>query len=253
MRLRTKPKKPWPHFLEMFSAMKLAIMQPYFFPYIGYFQLIYAVDIFVAYDDVTYIKGGWINRNYLLMDCKPTRFTVPVADASPFRLINKTQVASITWQAKFLKTLHHAYAKAPQFESVYSLVETVVKCVNVHSLAELALYSLTAVMDYLSISTVVRPTSMIYNNAYLKGQERILDICQREKADTYINLPGGRALYEWVVFFEQGVDLRFLQPGKVHYNQFHCNFVPNLSILDVLMFNERETVRELLKICTMIH
>lgn len=232
--------------------MKLAIMQPYFFPYLGYFQLIHAVDTFVAYDDVAYIKRGWINRNFLLMGCNSVRITVPLNNVSQFRPICNTQIAPVLWQHNFLKTLHQAYAKAPQFAQVYALAETVVKR-DYPTVAELALSSLTEVMDYLSLKTTVRPTSRIYRNNHLSGQARILDICQQEKADTYVNLPGGRALYDREAFAARGVDLRFLQPGDVRYRQFRCEFVPNLSVLDVLMFNERDTVRELLQACSTVH
>lgn len=232
--------------------MKLAIMQPYFFPYLGYFQLIRAVDIFVAFDDVSYIKRGWINRNFLLMGCAPIRFTVPLANASQFRPICGTLIASTAWQKKFLKTLHQAYAKAPYFSTVYVLAESVVTQ-HYPSLAELALSSLKAVMAYLGLETLVRPTSRTYGNGHLRGQDRILDICRQEKADVYLNLPGGRALYDPEMFAAANVDLRFLQSSNVSYPQFRCEFVPNLSMLDVLMFNNREAVRRLLKTCSAVH
>ena len=186
--------------------MKLAVMQPYFFPYLGYFQLINAVDTFVIYDDVAFIKGGWINRNFLLMECSPLRFTVPLHKASSNRTICATRISALRWQRNFLKTLRQAYSKAPQFEPVYALAEKVVHK-EYPSLAELALESLVAVADYLSIATEIRPTSRIYGNAHLKGGGRVLDICQQEKAGTYINLPGGMQLYDPAAFSTSGVNL----------------------------------------------
>jgi hypothetical protein len=224
--------------------MKLAVMQPYFFPYIGYFQLIHAVDLFVTFDDVAFIKKGWINRNFLLIDCHPRRFTVPLCQVSQNRSICETRPAAMPWQSKLLKTLRNAYGKAPHFEPVYSLAETVIKeeCASV---AELATRSLIAVMDYLGLSRKMR-SSRTYDNVHLKGQERILDICERENAKTYINLPGGRELYDRDTFLARGLELRFLDPGDVRYSQFRCEFVPNLSILDVLMFNDIAAVRSML-------
>lgn len=226
--------------------MKLAIMQPYFFPYLGYFQLIHAIDTFVAYDDVAYIKQGWINRNYILTGRKPARFTVPVAAASSFCRICDTKTVLVNWQKKFLRSIQQAYVTAPMFHKVYTLVESVVMQ-KPSSIAELALTSITAVMNYICLERTIRPTSRIYTDSGLKGQARILDICQKERADTYINLPGGRKLYEREAFAAQGVTLCFLQPGEVHYQQFGSDFIPNLSILDVLMFNEPEEVCRLLQ------
>lgn len=228
--------------------MKLAVMQPYFFPYLGYYQLINAVDTFVAYDDVAFIKGGWINRNFLLMGCGASRFTVPLHKASQNRVICSTLIGELPWRQDFLKTLHQAYSKAPQFEPIYALAEAVVRK-EYPSVAELALGSLAAVVDFLGVATAIHPTSRTYGNARLKGQERILDICRLEKADIYINLPSGRALYDSDAFASCGVDLRFLQPDEIRYPQFRCEFVPHLSILDVLMFNDREAVQAMLQAC----
>lgn len=223
--------------------MKLAVMQPYFFPYLGYFQLLYAVDLFVIYDDVNFIKQGWINRNFILMHCRPLRITIPLAGASSFRAIANTTVsADLAWRNKLLKTLYQAYAKAPHFEPVYTLVEGVVRT-HCTSLAELALRSIQAVTEYLGLTTQIRPSTRPYANCSLKGEARILDICLREHADVYYNLPGGESLYERAIFAQAGVDLRFIQPNQPHYPQFGCAFVPNLSILDTLMFNTPETVR----------
>lgn len=221
-------------------------MQPYVFPYLGYFQLIDAADVFVSYDDVAYITRGWINRNYVLMGCKPLRFTVPVQAASQHVRICDTRVSPEPWQRRFLRTLHHAYGKAPHFERVYAMVETVVTQVH-ETIADLALHSIRAVLDHLGLQKVVRPTSRDYGNAHLKGSERILDICRIETASEYLNLPGGRALYEAERFAALGIDLRFLEMGPVRYAQFACDFVPNLSMLDVLMFNDVGAVREHLR------
>lgn len=226
--------------------MKLAVMQPYFFPYLGYFQLIHAVDVFVVYDDVAYIKQGWINRNFLLADCRPQRFTVPLSGASSFRAIHAVQPAAGRWRGKFLESLRHAYARAPQFSEVYSLVEAVVHSGST-SIADLAVESLKAVMSYADLRTSIRPTSRVYDNAQLTGQHRILDICRQEGADTYVNLPGGKSLYDRAAFAAKGVDLLFIEMNDVAYPQFRCDFVPNLSVLDVLMFNERERVQELMQ------
>lgn len=229
--------------------MKLAVMQPYFFPYLGYFQLFHAVDLFVIYDDVNYIKGGWINRNFILMNCRSQRITVPLAEASSFKTIAATElVVDGRWRERLLKTLRQAYAKAPYFEPVYALAEGVIlsPCT---SLAELALRSIRAVANYLLLTTEIRPSARPYANRSLKGEARILDICRRESADAYYNLPGGETLYNRAAFSEAGVKLHFIHPGEPPYRQFRCAFVPRLSILDVLMFNPLRTVQGFLANC----
>lgn len=226
--------------------MKLAVMQPYFFPYLGYFQLLHAVDLFVSLDDVNYIKKGWINRNYILLRCQPHRITVPLSQASQFKSIATTRIAAAElWQERLLKTLQQGYARAPFFKPVYTLAEEVIKAPS-GSLADLALGSIRAVMDHLSLPAKIHASSSNYGNRSLKGAARILDICKRENATAYYNLPGGEALYEPAAFAAEGIELHFIQPGEPRYQQFDCSFVPRLSILDVLMFNAPEKVREFL-------
>ena len=229
--------------------MKLAVMQPYFFPYLGYFQLFHAVDLFVIYDDVNFIKGGWINRNFILMNGRSQRITVPLAEASSFKTIAATKLsADRFWREKVLKTLRQAYSRAPHFDQVYALAERVILA-PCSSLAELASGSIRAVADYLHLTTEIRPSASPYANESLKGQARILDICRREGADAYYNLPGGEALYDRAAFSAAGVKLHFIHPGETNYRQLGYTFVPRLSILDVLMFNSPETAHRYLANC----
>ena len=226
--------------------MKLAVMQPYFFPYLGYFQLIHAVDKLVVYDDVNFIKQGWINRNFILVDCQPLRITVPLSKASSFKTIAETTLSpDPAWRGKLLKTLSHAYAKAPHFEPVFALVNKVVQQ-HADSVAELALGSIHAVSEYLGLNTKIQSSARHYGNRHLKGEARVLDICRREGASAYHNLPGGQALYDPATFTAAGIDLRFIKPVEPRYRQFACTFVPHLSVLDVLMFNDRESTHSFL-------
>ena len=226
--------------------MKLAVMQPYFLPYIGYFQLMAAVDRFVVYDDVNYIKGGWINRNRHLAQNAPRLFTVPLIGASPNRRINEISVDnSAHWRTKLLRTLQHAYHDAPFFAPVQALVEDIV-CAPHAALSAYLLHSLQALHDFLGLSCTLVSTSSGYGNAHLNGQARILDICRQEQADIYVNLPGGRSLYDHSAFAAQGIDLRFVDVPQSVYPQLGQPFVPQLSILDVLMFNGAAGTRELL-------
>ncbi|MBK7357393.1 WbqC family protein [Propionivibrio sp.] len=226
--------------------MKLAVMQPYFFPYIGYFQLMAAVDRLVILDDVNFIKQGWINRNRILVSCCPTLFSLPIRHASSFVPVYATRlVSSPIGRRKFLKTVEQAYRKAPQFEHIYRLVSEVYDP-NIEFVGQLALNSILAVAQLLGVSTEIVATSRLYGNRELKAEERILDICRREKATEYFNLSGGRLLYKHKSFDDAGIKLRFLQPRQTAYRQLDCPFVPSLSIIDVMMFNEPSSVREML-------
>jgi len=224
-------------------------MQPYLFPYIGYFQLIHAVDTFVIYDDVTFIKQGWIGRNRILINGQAAFFNVPVKHASSFMLIRDTLLDDHPphrrWIDKLLKTFESAYRRAPQFGRVFPLLEAVFTRETAR-VADLAVGSLKTVADFLEIRTPCVETSTVYGNAHLKGEARVLEICRAERASEYVNASGGRALYSRDRFEAQGVALRFLQPRPLEYPQFKPPFVPWLSIVDVLMFNPRETVQEFL-------
>lgn len=218
-------------------------MQPYLFPYIGYFQLMRAVDKFVILDDVTYITGGWINRNRILVNGETLLFTVPITAASRNKLIQDLEIADQrNWRDKLLKTIALAYKKAPCFETVYPLLERIIRYPS-RTLVDYIGHSLLQLHGYLGLKTELVKTSRDYRNQDLKGQARILDICRRENAREYINAPGGAALYSTSGFAEAGISLKFLQPRTIRYRQFGDEFVAWLSIIDVLMFNPLEQVR----------
>jgi hypothetical protein len=220
--------------------MNVAIMQPYLFPYIGYFQLIAAADTFVVYDDVAFINRGWINRNRVLQQGRELLVTVPLRAASQNRTIREIEIAEDgLWLPRVLRTVEHAYARAPRFPDTYALAEAVLGSKE-RSISRMAVSGLRAVCTHLGITTRFVESSTVYGNSALKGQERILDICAREGATRYINLPGGAALYSRAEFAARGVELEILEPDPGPYRQFGDPFVPWLSILDVLMFNSRE-------------
>lgn len=226
--------------------MTLAIMQPYFLPYIGYFQLMQAVDRFVVYDDVAFINRGWVNRNQILVAGKAHLFTIPLREASQNKKIREIQLDESTkWREKLLRTVEQSYKKAPQFEPAYALLSQVLGT-PAESIADLARNGLEAVNAYLGIQTEVIPSSTVYENEHLKAQERILDICLKEGATRYINPTGGRDLYDKTIFSEAGIDLFFIQSKRENYFQKSPEFVPWLSILDVLMWNEVDQTRGLL-------
>jgi hypothetical protein len=228
-------------------------MQPYFFPYIGYFQLVSAVDAFVLYDDVAYIKQGWINRNKILLDDKPHVFTVPLKNASSFVTIAETEINRPlyeSWRIKFLKTLTQAYKKAPYFNPVNELIEAILAA-DAATIGDLAVTSVSSTCQYLRLSTRLIKTATHYANYSLKAQERIVDICKREHASEYINAKGGKELYSKKDFEEAGIALSFIRSGEIKYQQFGDDFVPWLSIIDVMMFDSTDKIRQLLAMYTL--
>jgi hypothetical protein len=232
----------------MVGNMKLGIMQPYIFPYIGYFQLIKAVDKFVCYDDVTFIKQGWINRNRILMNGQPFLFSVPLCDVSSYTLIRDIKINERyypIWRKKFYKTLEQNYKKADYFEPTFDVVKRVFD--EPHDrISMLASSSIQEVCKYLSINTYIQKTSIYYGNNDLKAEGRIIDICKQESASTYINVAGGTSLYSRDNFKENGIVLQFIKYGDIKYQQFKNSFCPWLSIIDVMMFNSVERIQEML-------
>jgi hypothetical protein len=215
--------------------MKLAIMQPYLFPYIGYFQLLREVDAFVVFDDVNFIKGGWINRNSILVQNKKKRITLPLQGGSPNKLIN--QVLTGGKNGKFLKTIQQEYSKAPQFSSVFAMIEEIVSNEETN-LAHFLYDSLRRLSEYLDLHPKWYVSSSLKKNNSLRGQSKVIAICEELGATHYINLPGGKTLYDKAIFSKCGLKLSFIQPKPISYTQFGDEFVPNLSIIDVLMFND---------------
>jgi hypothetical protein len=222
--------------------MKLAIMQPYLFPYLGYFQLIRAVDAFVVYDDVNYIQRGWINRNNILTNGKSQLITLPLQGASQNKLINQIEVGG---QHKILQSLRQSYGKAPYFDAVYPVLEDILTQAE-KNLARFLDYQLRQICEYIGLTQKWHMSSTLEIENTLHGQEKILSICKELDATLYINMPGGKDLYDQESFAARGIKLSFIQPKTVSYHQFEKGFVPHLSIIDVMMFNDREQCAKLL-------
>lgn len=213
----------------------LAIMQPYFFPYIGYWQLIYAVDRFVIYDDVNYIKGGWINRNRILINGEPAYITVPLSQSSPYkRICDIALQPSSIWCDKLVKKVEATYRSAPHFAEVYPVIETLIRY-EASNLSDYLAYQLQTLATFIDIKTEFVMTSRCYENNELFGQERIIDICKREGATTYINPQGGQHLYNTEIFRGAGINLHFIVMRPLPYKQRAAGFIPYLSIIDALM------------------
>jgi hypothetical protein len=229
--------------------MKVAIMQPYVFPYIGYFQLIDAVDIFVFYDDVNFIKKGFINRNYLLLNKKKTLFTIPCKGASQNKNINQIKLdLDNNCFKKLVLSLEQSYKNASNFKAIFPLISDFLLTNKCTTISELAIESVKLVSNYLELDTKFINSSLIFNDTiHLGREERLIKIANKLKASNYINSIGGLELYKKRNFSKYGIYLQFLKSNAMSYEQFNIEFVPWLSIIDVLMFNSKTEALRLLK------
>ena len=223
--------------------MKLGIMQPYFFPYIGYWQLINLVDTFVIYDDVTFIKQGYINRNYLLANGQAQLMTLELNGASSNKLINEIQVGNNS--KKILKTIAQNYSKAPYFEIVYLLIKDILNQKE-RNLAKYIGYSLVVISKYLEIKTEFIYSSDIQKHNSLKAQNRVIEINKQLGSTVYINAIGGKKLYKKEDFKKENIELKFLKVEEFKYKQFNNEPIPFLSIIDIMMFNSKDEIRKIL-------
>ena len=229
--------------------MKIAIMQPYLLPYIGYWQLIKSVDKFIIFDDIAYINKGYINRNKILVKGKPYQFTLELVGASQNKLINEIQIGKNS--TKILKTIELNYKRADNFKNVFKLIQNIFNQEE-NNLAKFIGYSLKKIANYLDIDTNFIYSSKITKNNNLKNQDKIIFICEKLKANHYINLIGGVGLYDNAKFKSKNIKLSFLETNKIKYKQFNNKFVPFLSVIDVMMHNNKDIIFHMLKNYKMI-
>jgi len=228
--------------------MKTAIMQPYIFPYIGYFQLIQAVDEFVFLDNVNFIKRGWVNRNCILINDEKKLITFPCNKISQNKLIQNTEIDMKSKEySKLIRTIKLAYRKAPYYNEVIPIIEKTLQS-NFKTISELAIFSVKSVANYLQINTKFRISSLEFNEVKnAMPSDQLIQICKTLNSKKYINAIGGQKLYEKEYFYNNSVDLYFLKPEINSYKQYNKEFVGGLSIIDVLMFNDVQTIQAMLK------
>jgi hypothetical protein len=222
----------------------VGVMQPYLFPYLGYFQLMNAVDEYVIYDDAQYIKGGWINRNNILIGKQKSMFTINIQGASSNKLINQIDIQDSF--AKFLKSVSMAYSRAPYHTEVMQLINSICSYED-KNLARFIGNSFRDIAQYIEINTVFLYSSHLKIETHLRAQAKIIAICKALGADQYYNAIGGIDLYDRETFKDNGVRLMFLRSSEYRYRQFSkTEFTPDLSIIDVMMFNPPDRIKEFL-------
>ena len=229
--------------------MKIGVMQPYFMPYVGYFQLMAAVDKYVIFDDVNYIKRGWSARNNILVNGQKHLFNIAVEGGSQNNLY--TQVKVIDDFSKLRKTLEMAYKKAPYFQDTMNILEKVFVYED-RRFNHFMRNSYSVILDYLGIETELLFSSDLSNKKALKGKDKILDICLLLGANEYYNAIGGQELYDRQEFADNGIKLGFVEPTLEPYSQLTKEFMPGLSIIDVLMMNSNEDAYKQISNCHIV-
>ena len=224
--------------------MTLSANQPYFFPYLPYWQLIDCADLFLVSDDYAFKKHSWIPRNRIQIGGRIYYFRVEVRSQSCHRQIGETSMLPPD-SGKKLRTLEMAYHRAPCFADGYALCERVLRY-ETRNLCDFLVNSIREVCRYLYIDTPVAFTSQVPGNSSLRREERIYDFCRYFGADRYINAIGGQDLYGFDAFRRRGIELGFIHSEIPPYRQFGRTFIPDLSVIDAMMFVPREQLRDML-------
>lgn len=231
--------------------MRLGIMQPYFYPYLGYFSLIKHTDHWIVFDTVQYIEHGWINRNQIIHPSKPETmyFTVPLQKHSRETSIKNIYIENTSnYQEKILGQLNASYKKrAPYFKTVYSMVEDALYQ-NFKDIVSLNVYTLNQICKYLNIPFHYDIYSqMNLNISPVHGPgDWALNISIALGADEYINPPGGMDIFNPEDFKSHNIQLSFLKINLKPYSQKKARFFESLSILDVMMFNPPKIINTML-------
>ena len=227
---------------------KLAIMQPYFLPYIGYWQLINAVDEFVVYDNIEFTKKGWINRNRILNGDGDRLFTIPLKSDSDFLNVDQRFLSPDSDKEieRTLRIIKSVYKKAPFFEEAYPVIEECFKY-STKNLFSYIYNSIKLICKYLDIKTQIIISSEIAVEHSLKAEKKVITICNALDADGYVNTAGGQEIYNKKEFADNGIELKFIKPKNISYKQFDNEYSPWLSIIDVMMFNDKETIAAMLE------
>lgn len=224
---------------------KIAIMQPYFLPYIGYFQLIKVVDEFIIYDNIQFSKSGWFHRNRILENGKDVYISLPIKKDSDYIDVNERYLADSFEKdkLKMISKIKNNYQKAPYFEKIMPLVESIFQCQH-KNLFTFTFQSLKIICEYLKIDTPFIVSSTISIDHSLKGVDKVKALVKQLKGDVYVNAIGGMALYDKEDFKKEEIDLQFIKTNNFTYTQYKNEFIPFLSIIDVLMFNDEKQIQK---------
>lgn len=238
--------------------MKIGIMQAYFFPYIGYFQLIDASDEFILYEHVAFRKKSWITKNRILDKGRklPVEIRIPVIKKCSHKNISQIEISGSNWKRPLLKMIYYNYKRAAYFKEVYPLIENCIQ-IDTSSLHDYNSAIINEICNYLDLKTNIKYKNeeflklevSLLNEVNIKEVKslRIVEICKQQKAHTYINPAGGIELYDKAYFKKNNLSLYFINTKEYSYNQFNMEYTPHLSIIDVLMHNGKEGTKKMIK------
>lgn len=237
------------------AQMKIAIMQPYFFPYLGYFALIKHTEQFILFDTPQFIRHGWIERNQILkQDGNKLYIKVPLIKHSRESRIMEVLINNNEdWQNKILAQLAPYKKKAPYYYNVTKLIKEIFNY-KTDSIVDFNFHSLRLVCNYLNIDTPIK----IWSKMDVKIEdanapdEWALNICKALKAETYYNPIGGTSFFDTEKYINSGIEIKFMEIIPTKYNQISNEFVPYLSVIDVMMFNSKEDIQEMLNQYTLV-
>jgi hypothetical protein len=236
------------------EAMIVSIMQPYFFPYVGYFQLIAQSDIFVFYDDVQFIQRGWVNRNRILRDGQACWVTLPVVGVREhynYAINERRYRLDQADISRLLRQIEAAYRKAPRFREIFPLMHEIMEFRDAN-IAAFNVNLISRIVAHLGLRARLLLSSEISKDDQLIGQDRIIAMCKRLGATRYVNAIGGVGLYQAERFKREGLDLRFLEVGTSIYPEHRQHGIPFLSIIHTLMFSSVEVIAGMLNDCRLV-
>lgn len=232
--------------------MRLALMQPYFFPYLGYFSLIAATDRWVAYDTPQFPREGWVKRNRVLtMGGSAWKYVgIPVVRGPLDTPIHAVRIDSrVDWRGDILRNLdYYREHRAPYYRETLEFLQRTLHAAH-DGLSALLVSCLRATCDHVGLPARIEVFSEL--NLEVEPtetpQDRVVAIARALEATTYVNLPGGKDLYDRRQFALHGIELLFVAPGLPPYDQHRGDFIPGLSIIDALMWNSPGDVRTLIQ------
>lgn len=213
---------------------KVAILQSNYIPWKGYFDLISYVDEFIIYDDMQFTKNDWRNRNKIKTPQGVSWLTIPVGSDNN-RKIREVVFFNNDWRLKHCKTLESNYKKTKFFDEVFSFIKPILMDESLNSLTELNVCLIKSICSYLGILT---PITYCWDYGLIEGKtERLVDLCQKSKADIYVSGLAAKNYINESLFDESKICLNWFDyPDYPDYPQLWGDFEHAVSILD-LIFN----------------
>ena len=231
--------------------MKLAIMQPYFFPYVGYFSLMDYADYFISFDTAQYISHGWINRNRILSsNGEPIYMTVPIKKATRETAIKDIEIDNTQdWKGKIFGQLTAYKRKAPKYKETTDVLYDILNSSDTTLLSRLNFHILKSIANYLGIECDFDEFSEmnLAVSDVSEPDEWALNISKALGANEYVNPPGGITFFDKNMYDNAGIELKFLKSKLKPYIQRIGRWEPGLSIIDVMMFCDKDEILDILK------